>query len=225
MARPARSAPKSFLDRLTRRVRRAGATVDPLVAASLDQYLQLLALWNAKINLTAFALQDPTDEAMDRLVVEPILAARHLPNGPVRLIDIGSGSGSPALPIALASRNVSLTMVESKTRKAVFLSEAVRHLQLTARVETARFEQLLSKPEMHEAFDVLSIRAVRVEVRTLLTLQAFVRPGGLVFWFRGPSGSDVPVEPIFPLVWTSTTPLVESLRSRLIILTKAPGRR
>ena len=87
MARPARSAPKSFLDRLTRRVRRAGATVDPLVAASLDQYLQLLALWNAKINLTAFALQDPTDEAMDRLVVEPILAARHLPNGPVRLID------------------------------------------------------------------------------------------------------------------------------------------
>ena len=225
MARPARSAPKSFLDRLTRRVRRAGATVDPLVAASLDQYLQLLALWNAKINLTAFALQDPTDEAMDRLVVEPILAARHLPNGPVRLIDIGSGSGSPALPIALASRSISLTMVESKTRKAVFLSEAVRHLQLTARVETARFEQLLSKPEMHEAFDVLSIRAVRVEVRTLLTLQAFVRPGGLVFWFRGPSGPDVPAEPIFPLVWTSTTPLVESLRSRLIILTKASGRR
>lgn len=225
MARPARSAPKSFLDRVTRRVRRAGANLDASTAASLDQYLQLLALWNAKINLTAFALQDPTDEAVDRLVVEPILASRQLPGGQVTLIDIGSGSGSPALPIAIASKGVTLTMVESKTRKAVFLSEAVRHLQLTARVETARFEQLLSKPEMHEAFDVLSIRAVRVEVKTLLTLQAFVRPGGQLFWFRGPSGPDVPPEPIFPLVWTSTTPLVENLRSRLVILTKAASRR
>lgn len=225
MARPARSAPKSFLDRLTRRIRRAGAAVDAPTATALDQYLQLLALWNAKINLTAFALQDPTDEAVDRLVVEPVLAARLLPGGPIRLIDIGSGSGSPALPMAVASKSVSLTMVESKTRKAVFLSEAVRHLQLNATVQTARFEQLLSTPEMHEAFDVLSIRAVRVEVKTLLTLQAFVRPGGLLFWFRGPSGPDVPPEPIFPLVWTSTTPLVESLRSRLVILTKAMGRR
>ncbi len=225
MARPARSAPKSFLDRLTRRIRRAGAAVDTPTATALDQYLQLLALWNAKINLTAFALQDPTDEAVDRLVVEPVVAARLLPGGPIRVIDIGSGSGSPALPMAVASKSVSLTMVESKTRKAVFLSEAVRHLQLNATVQTARFEQLLSTPEMHEAFDVLSIRAVRVEVKTLLTLQAFVRPGGLLFWFRGPSGPDVPPEPIFPLVWTSTTPLVENLRSRLVILTKAMGRR
>jgi len=70
-----------------------------------------------------------------------------------------------------------------------------------------------------EAVDVLSLRAVRVEVRTLLTLQAFIRPGGLLFLFRGASGPDSP-EVVPPLRWTGTFPLVESLQSRLTLLQK-----
>ena len=57
-------------------------------------------------------------------------------------------------------------MVEVKTRKAVFLREAVRELALKdAEVETSRFEELLSRPEMHESADIVTIRAVRVEPR------------------------------------------------------------
>ncbi len=37
------------------------------------------------------------------------------------MIDIGSGGGSPAIPFALALAGVRLLMVESKTRKSVFL--------------------------------------------------------------------------------------------------------
>src|SRR6185295_6431420 len=151
------------------------------------------------------------------------VAAQHLPAGAVTVIDIGSGSGSPAIPLRLAAPAVALTMVEAKTRKSVFLLEALRHLNIAdGTVETARFEELLPRPELHEAFDVLSIRAVRAEVRTLLTLQAFLRPGGQVFWFRGPSGPDVPGDLIYPMSWTATYPLVESLRSRLVVMTKAP---
>ncbi len=92
-----------------------------------------------------------------------------------------------------------LTLVEAKTRKAVFLVEALRHLEIAdGSVETARFEQLLTRPELHEAFDLLSIRAVRVEARTLLTLQAFLRPGGRLLWFRGPGGPDIPSEASSP---------------------------
>jgi hypothetical protein len=72
---------------------------------------------------------------------------------------------------------------------------------------------------LHEAFGVLSLRAVRVEVRTLLTLQAFLRPGGLLFMFRGPSGPESPGS-IPPLNWVGTFPLVESLQSRLTVLRK-----
>ena len=83
-------------------------------------------------------------------------------------------------------------MVEVKTRKAVFLREAIRELSLSdAIVETSRFEELLSRPEMHEAADVVTVRAVRVEPRVLMTLQAFLRPGGQLLLFRGPGGGDV----------------------------------
>jgi len=213
-------------DRLMRRARRAGASLDVALASSFEDYFALLARWNAKINLTAFNLADPNDEAIDRLFIEPLVAAKHLPARAGTLIDIGSGNGSPAIPLRLAAQGMALTMVEVKTRKAVFLSEALRHLNLPdGKVETARFEELLTRPELHEGFDLLSIRAVRAEARTLLTLQAFLRPGGHVFWFRGPSGPDVPGDLIYPLSWTATYPLVESLRSRLVVMTKAPARK
>ena len=120
----------------------------------------------------------------------------------------------------LASPSSSLTMVEVKARKSAFLREAVRSLGLErTTVETSRYEELLTRPELHETFGVLSLRAVRVEVRTLLTLQAFIKPGGSMFLFRGPSGPEAP-EVVPPLQWSGTYPLVESLQSRLTILQK-----
>jgi 16S rRNA G527 N7-methylase RsmG len=113
-----------------------------------------------------------------------------------------------------------LLMVESKTRKAVFLKEAVRALDMEAEVLTSRFEALLTRPELHEAHDLLTIRAVRIEARVLMNLQAFIRPGGHIFLFRTSTG-DVP-NALTPLNWVATFPLVEPLRSRLVVLQKRP---
>ena len=187
------------------------------LAEQLAAYYELLSRWNRKINLTAL---DSPDEAIDRLLLEPILAARHLAAGDVDMMDIGSGGGSPAIPLKLAVPSSRLTMVEVKARKSAFLREAVRTLGLErTTVETSRYEELLARPDLHEAFGLLSLRAIRVEVRTLLTLQAFIRPGGLIFLFRGPSGPDAP-EVVPPLRWTGTFPLVESMQSRLTVLQK-----
>jgi 16S rRNA (guanine527-N7)-methyltransferase len=214
---------KSVIERIQRRARRVSLSPSPELLNTLDRYLQLLARWNAKINLTAFRLEEPTDEAIDRLLIEPVVAARHFPQGKFTLIDVGSGSGSPGIPLQLATPAASLTLVESKTRKAVFLSEAVRHLGIEgASVETARFEHLLTRPELHEAFDVLTIRAVRVEPKTLLTLQAFLKPAGQVFWFTGTNADALPT--IVPLSHRATYPLLESLRSALVVLVKRPAR-
>jgi 16S rRNA G527 N7-methylase RsmG len=112
-------------------------------------------------------------------------------------------------------------MVEVKARKSAFLREAVRHLGLAeAKVETSRYEELLARPELHERFDVLSMRAVRVEAKVLMTLQAFVKPGGSLLLFRGPTGAEVPAGVLHPLEWQATVPLVEALQSRLSILRK-----
>ena len=212
---------RDFLDRLHRRARRAGLTLPTALGEQLETYYRLLATWNQKINLTGLNLAEPTPEALDRLLIEPVVAARHAPAQTDRVIDIGSGGGSPAIPFALGAGSTRLLMVESKTRKSVFLREALRALDLRrSEVASARFEELLSRPDLHETHDLLTIRAVRIEPRVLMSLQAFVKPGGRLFLFRGAVAADVPETITPPLWWHATYPLLESLRSRLLVLEK-----
>jgi 16S rRNA (guanine527-N7)-methyltransferase len=215
-------ASREFFERLSRRARAADVSLTIDLAEKLGTYYQLLTKWNAKINLTAFRLTPEGDDAaIDRLLIEPVAAARYVPENARTLLDAGSGGGSPAIPLKLASNNLALRMVEVKTRKAVFLREAVRELGLRdAEVETARFEELLPRSELHEALDLVSIRAVRVELRTLNTLQAFLRPGGKIMLFRGAGKSDLEDSPPPPLAWMATYPLVDSLHSKLVVLSK-----
>jgi 16S rRNA (guanine527-N7)-methyltransferase len=215
-------ASREFRDRLRRRAKSAGIPLDLALIEKLEIYYQLLTKWNAKINLTAFKLTpEGDDDAIDRLLIEPVAAAQYVPENAKSLLDAGSGGGSPAIPLKLASKNLSLRMVEVKTRKAVFLREAVRELGLRdTDVETSRFEELLPRAELHEALDLVSIRAVRVETRTLNTLQAFLRPGGKLLLFRGSSHSDLEDSPPPPLSWMASYPLVDALHSKLVVLIK-----
>lgn len=211
-------APRDFRTRLARRATKVGLFIPDQVAVKLTAYYDLLSRWNRKINLTAL---DTPDAAVDRLLLEPLLAARQVPAGASKLLDVGSGGGSPAIPLKLAVPSLALTMVEVKTRKSAFLREAVRQLELDrTEVETSRYEELLARPELHESFDLVSTRALRVEASALLTLQAFLTPNGHLFLFRGPSGPQIPQDIVPPLEWKATLSLVESLQSRLTILTK-----
>jgi 16S rRNA (guanine527-N7)-methyltransferase len=212
-------APRDFSTRLIRRAGRIGLPLTDDLVEKLASFHALLSRWNQKINLTS--LQDP-DEAIDRLILEPLLASRHVQATASSFMDIGSGGGSPAIPIKLALPHLRLTMVEVKVRKSAFLREASRQLELDATaVETARVEELLARPQLHEAFDVITMRAVRIEARMLNTIQAFIRPGGQVLLFRGPHG---PAEPLVvpPLRWIDTHPLVDTLQSRVTVLEKRP---
>ena len=212
---------RDFRARLLRRSRRAGLSLESALTDQLVSYIELLVRWNRKINLTSIT---QPDEAIDRLLIEPLLAARHLPLGrPLHLLDIGSGGGSPAIPLTLASPGTRLTMVESKVRKSAFLREAVRHLALeSAVVETTRYEELLTRPELHEAIDVVSLRAVRTESRVLMSLQAFLKPAGWLFLFTSASGAGPQGAIPPPLTLQAIHPLVEALRSRLVVIEKQP---
>jgi 16S rRNA (guanine527-N7)-methyltransferase len=210
-------AARDFPTRLSRRAGRAGVFIPDELAEQLVKYYELLVRWNRKINLTS--LENP-DQAIDRLLLEPLIAARYLPSPWSKVMDIGSGGGSPAIPLKLATPGIKLMMVEVKARKSAFLREACRQLRLDhTRVENARYEELLARPELHEAHDVVGLRAVRVESRVLTSLQAFLKPGGTLMLFRGPGGPESPAF-VPPLEFAATYPLIESLRSRLTLLTK-----
>jgi len=217
---------REFQARLDRRARRAGVTLSPALAAKLEVYFKLLSAWNEKMNLTGLDLSEQGPAAIDRLLVEPLVAAKHVTQPITRMIDIGSGGGSPAIPLALALSSPHVVFVEAKTRKSVFLREALRALGMAdAEVATSRFEELLSRPPLHEAHELLTLRAVRVEGAVLMNLQAFVKPGGELFLFRAASGAGSPGSLMPPLSWKATFPLLESQGSRLVVLSKrAEGR-
>ncbi len=190
----------------------------PVSLDGLEAYFDLLRKWNRKVSLTALPVDEAGDEAIDRLLVEPMLAARYLLSQSARTMDIGSGGGSPAIPLKLVAPGISLRMVESKTRKAAFLREVVRSLGLkNAEVEAVRSEELLVRPDLHEAADVLTMRAVKVTGKVLASLQSFLKPHGRLFLF----GTGLPDEAATPqLVRNASHILLKQWGSQLDILEK-----
>ena len=195
---------------LAARCERAGIPLPASLAARLVTYYSVLERWNRTINLTSLS---QVDEAIDRLLVEPLAAASWLPRSP-RLMDLGSGGGSPAIPLALALESPHVVMVESRSRKAAFLREAARELGLDATVENARFEDL----DYAAAMDLVSIRAVRVDEPTLAVAARFLKSGGSLALFQS-SGTDLPSSPPSTLTTGPWTPLLNN--SILQILVKA----
>lgn len=152
----------------------------------LEAYFRLLAQWNAKINLTALPLDAPTDETFDRLLVEPLAAARQIPTDTRSVwVDLGSGGGSPAIPLKIARPALRLTMIESKERKSAFLRESIRALGLVdATVETERFEIASGKAEHNQSADVVTVRAVKADLLLFETARRMLNEGGRLLLFR-----------------------------------------
>ena len=71
--------------------RRLQALVSEKQFAGLQTYVELLKVWNARINLTGFPLAGDIDEALDRLILEPVSAASFLPESIHTVVDVGSG--------------------------------------------------------------------------------------------------------------------------------------
>jgi 16S rRNA (guanine527-N7)-methyltransferase len=144
--------------------------LDAHTAGCFEAYLALLMRWNARLNLTAIR-----DEAgvLSRHFVESIACARAIPDSVTTLLDFGSGAGFPGIPIALCRPEISVTLTESQAKKAAFLQEARRTLNLVAaKVHLGRAEALGS------TFDCVVMRAVdRIEKAIGQAVQ-LVSPGG-----------------------------------------------
>jgi 16S rRNA (guanine527-N7)-methyltransferase len=176
---------KALSEGLLRRAEKVGLRVSDDTTRRLEAYMALLAKWNAKINLTALPLDPPTDEAFDRLLIEPLLAARHIGTTGGAWVDLGSGGGSPALPMKAVHLETPLTMVESKGRKAVFLREAVVAMGLVgAHVENVRFEEV-DRLAVQTA-QLVTVRGVRADVTLMSVVSRLLDPEGRLLLFRPP---------------------------------------
>lgn len=203
-------------DRIRHRASRAGLSPDAPLVASAAVYLRELAHWNRTINLTACRLDpEPDDTAIDRLVIEPLAAAPHVPGGAESLIDIGSGGGSPAIPLVLALPKLHVLMVEQRARKAAFLRHAIRALDLShAAVAATRLESLAASAV--PPVELLSMRAVRFDAALARVMARLTLPAATLLWFAPRPSSPLPE----PWRIVATKQLLPEPESTLLIVQK-----
>ncbi len=142
----------------------------------LRVYLELLLRWNARTNLTA--IREPR-EIVQRHFGESLFAgsflASRLAEG-AALLDFGSGAGFPGIPIQLLLPGVRVTLAESQGKKAAFLREAVRALELKSTVWRKRVEMMPSEV----SFAAVTMRAVDGGEAAVAKAWERVSKGGLL---------------------------------------------
>jgi 16S rRNA (guanine527-N7)-methyltransferase len=156
----------------------------------LARYAGLVLDWGARINLTGARTREALadDHLADALALLP-----HLPVGPFRFVDVGSGAGLPGLVLALVRPDTHGVLLEPIRKKHAFLAHAARALGLAGRIE-ARAERL----EAHLAggagasYDVAISRATWPAASWLMRGRPLVRPGGRVYGFEGATPADLP---------------------------------
>jgi 16S rRNA (guanine527-N7)-methyltransferase len=161
--------------------------LNPAQLAALTTYERELLDWNRKFNLTALRDSDSirTKHFLDSFSCALAWGARP----PRRLVDVGSGAGFPGLPLKILYPRMSVTLIESVGKKAMFCEHIVRLLGLE-RVEVIkrRAEEVGCLPEHREQYEWAVARAVadmRVLAEYLLPL---VKVGGTALALKGESG-------------------------------------
>ena len=136
--------------------------VAPAAAARLARYLDLLEAWSARVNLTGARTRA---ERIDLLLRPAAAVAGQVRPG--RLLDIGSGNGSPGLVLAALRPEVAATLLEPRQKRWAFLREAARAMGLALEVRRERHDQYPGPPA-----DTVTVRALALPSAALAELLA-----------------------------------------------------
>ena len=146
-----------------------------------EEYYKLLVFYNDKFNITAITERQ---EVYIKHFVDSLLFVNKLKSG--KYLDVGSGGGFPAIPIAIVRSDINYTLLEATNKKCEFLREVATRLNLpNVKVINGRAEELGLKSEYREKFDCVTARAV-ARLNTLAEYSMpFVKVGGQFISYKG----------------------------------------
>lgn len=190
---PADQGPDADAARRARRALEALLAGEPSLSAALpggfgdavERYVTLLLEANRHVNLTRVV--EPDDVArlhlLDALAALPLVDAA----GADRAIDLGSGGGVPAIPLALARPDIEWVLVDSVGKKSDILAEFVAALGIGNASVLAERAEALGRDAVHrERYDLATARACApLPVLAELALP-LMRPGGELLAWKGP---------------------------------------
>ncbi|MFQ5715510.1 MAG: 16S rRNA (guanine(527)-N(7))-methyltransferase RsmG [Nitrospinales bacterium] len=154
-------------------------------------FIREIQRWNPKVRLTS---EGDETSILERHFYDSLHFARVLP-GARDAMDIGSGNGFPGIPLKIIFPETRMVLVESRRKRANFLREVVRKLNLeNISVAEGRAERLAGDGAFAGCFDAVLFRAV-AGLEDCLSLGApYLRPGGRIVVKKDADAKAVPFE-------------------------------
>jgi 16S rRNA (guanine527-N7)-methyltransferase len=178
-------------------------------------YLKLLNKWHRIHRLTG---SGDRQWAIVHIVLDSLLFLHVLPDRLTAdgargtVLDLGSGAGVPGVPLAIVCPTLDFVLVESRRRRASFLSEVVRTLPLgNARVVADRAESI--EREMVGRVDAVVIRCAGDPATVLPVAKRLVARGGVVV----ASGPPEPI-PVAEGQWVEVEGVESGTRRRFLVV-------
>jgi len=206
-------------------VRGLGIEFEPGDVERLGRFLGLLLEANKTTNLTAITepAQAWTKHVLDALTIVPVLASQQAKS----VIDVGSGGGVPAIPLAIVMPDVKFTLLEATGKKVEFLNRAIAALDLSnARVLQGRAEAIGQDHKQHrEQYDAAIARALGHLAVVIELCGPLVKPTpdhGLVIAVKGAKAEQELEESgkALGLVGLRHLRTIETPTGRLVVLEK-----
>ena len=165
-----------------------GVELTDAMLNDLVRFADMLDLWSRKMNLVSCA---SSRELIERHLLDSLAVAPHLPDTGL-VVDLGSGAGFPGIPLAIHRRSQSFVLVEARRKRATFLNEVRRTLDLSnVEVLEGRAE---TPPAAHrEAAEGVVSRAVWSGDDFPVIAASWLAPAGRAYWMRSESLSDAQV--------------------------------
>ena len=166
-----------------------GISLSEAQAKAFVRYYELLAEWNGFMNLTA--ITEPGEVLVKHFADSLSPFSGLVKDAPlsvtegIKLIDVGTGAGFPALPLKIAFPQINVTMLDSLGKRVKFLNEVITQLGLTnTEAIHGRAEDLARDNTHRENYDIVVSRAV-ANMRTLSEYcMPFVKQGGTFLAYK-----------------------------------------
>lgn len=172
------SAPDAFSQRVSQWCSRPSQEV----VAELERFCAVLHKWQPAQNLVS---RETLDQFWERHAADSLQAATLFGDGDRTVVDLGSGGGFPAIPLAIVSKDANrhFHLVESNSRKCAFLREVSRQLELSVTVHNSRIEKLDSRET--GLADIVTARALAGLSQLLGYIYPLLKPGGRAVLHKG----------------------------------------
>ncbi len=174
----------------------------------LRAYAKFLLSENSKFNLTSFK----NEEELIKVGIEPSLQAiEFIKKG--KCLDIGSGSGIPAIPLAICDEENDWTLLEANHKKASFLLKCALELPLKIEIINQRAEEFLKDKE--NFFDTITVRQVKLTARLCKLVVNSLKQGGAFLIFTNKLNS-LNYEDV--LLKCGVEVLIKELKNKIVLL-------